>query len=91
MCVAGCTRPPDVADVVDDWVRDITAAKAANLSGFALNTGVDPYTDTQLGYAYQAARSIGKFSLALSFDFVRGRLLSDIALRRRSRCACTQT
>jgi hypothetical protein len=43
-------------------------AKAAGIDAFALNIGVDPYTDTQLTYAYESAAKNG-MSVFISFDF----------------------
>ena len=34
----------------DDWDKDFQMAKAAGIDGFALNIGVDDFTDTQLKY-----------------------------------------
>lgn len=34
-------------------------AKSLGIDAFALNIGVDGYTDTQLGYAYQSAANNG--------------------------------
>jgi hypothetical protein len=43
-------------------------AKALGIDAFALNIGVDPYTDTQLGFAYQSAANNG-MKVFISFDF----------------------
>jgi hypothetical protein len=43
-------------------------AKALGIDAFALNIGVDGYTDTQLGYAYQSAANNG-MKVFISFDF----------------------
>lgn len=43
-------------------------AKALGIDAFALNIGVDPYTDTQLNYAYQSAATNG-MKVFISFDF----------------------
>jgi hypothetical protein len=43
-------------------------AKALGIDAFALNIGVDPYTDQQLGYAYQSAANNG-MKVFISFDF----------------------
>lgn len=43
-------------------------AKAYGIDAFALNIGLDSYTDTQLGYAYQSAANNG-MKVFLSFDF----------------------
>ncbi|KAI9839216.1 MAG: hypothetical protein M1819_003209 [Sarea resinae] len=54
----------------DDWVDDVTKAKAAGIDGFALNiAATDTYTDTSLENAYNAANSVGDFSCFLSFDY----------------------
>lgn len=52
-----------------DWVADITLAKAKGISGFALNIGVDPYSQEQLDLAYDAATQVGGFEMFISFDF----------------------
>ncbi|KAK5991477.1 Mutanase [Cladobotryum mycophilum] len=51
-----------------DYDADMKAAKAAGIDAFALNVGVDPYTDTQLGYAYDSAANNG-MKVFISFDF----------------------
>jgi hypothetical protein len=43
-------------------------AKSLGIDAFALNIGVDSYTDTQLGYAYQSAAKNG-MKVFISFDF----------------------
>lgn len=43
-------------------------AKSAGIDAFALNIGVDGYTDQQLGYAYQSAANNG-MKVFISFDF----------------------
>lgn len=43
-------------------------AKALGIDAFALNIGVDPYTDTQLNYAYESAANNG-MKVFISFDF----------------------
>jgi Glycosyl hydrolase family 71 len=43
-------------------------AKAMGIDAFALNIGVDPYTDTQLGFAYQSAAN-NNMKVFISFDF----------------------
>ena len=43
-------------------------AKAAGIDAFALNIGVDAYTDTQLIYAYESAAQ-NNMSVFISFDF----------------------
>jgi hypothetical protein len=51
-----------------DYDDDMRRAKALGIDAFALNIGVDPYTDQQLGYAYQSAANNG-MSVFISFDF----------------------
>ena len=43
-------------------------AKALGIDAFALNIGVDSYTDTQLGFAYDSANNNG-MKVFISFDF----------------------
>lgn len=43
-------------------------AKSLGIDAFALNIGVDGYTDQQLGYAYQSAENNG-MKVFISFDF----------------------
>lgn len=43
-------------------------AKSLGIDAFALNIGVDPYTDTQLGFAYESAANNG-MNVFISFDF----------------------
>ena len=43
-------------------------AKSLGIDAFALNIGVDPYTDTQLGLAYESAANNG-MKVFISFDF----------------------
>lgn len=43
-------------------------AKDAGIDAFALNIGVDGYTDQQLGYAYDSAANNG-MKVFISFDF----------------------
>lgn len=43
-------------------------AKDLGIDAFALNIGTDPYTDTQLGFAYESA-SKNDMKVFLSFDF----------------------
>ena len=43
-------------------------AAAAGIDAFALNIGVDSYTETQLRYAYQSAAN-NKMNVFISFDF----------------------
>ncbi|RXK40038.1 hypothetical protein M231_02678 [Tremella mesenterica] len=54
---------------LQDWVNDMKLAFSYGISGFALNIGVDPYTDAQLTLAYQAAQQVPGFWLFISFDF----------------------
>lgn len=51
-----------------DWEKDMNVAKAYGITGFALNIGVDPYTEEQLNFAYAAAQATG-FKVFISFDF----------------------
>ncbi|PSS06984.1 carbohydrate-binding module family 24 protein [Amorphotheca resinae ATCC 22711] len=51
-----------------DYDDDMQRAKALGIDAFALNIGVDPYTDQQLGYAYQSAANNG-MKVFISFDF----------------------
>lgn len=44
------------------------AAKAAGIDAFALNIGIDDFTATQLGYAYDSAATHG-MNVFISFDF----------------------
>lgn len=43
-------------------------AKAAGIDAFALNIGVDPYTDAQLRLAYESAAN-NDMKVFISFDF----------------------
>jgi hypothetical protein len=43
-------------------------ARSLGIDAFALNIGTDPYTDTQLGYAYESAAR-NDMKVFLSFDF----------------------
>lgn len=43
-------------------------AKANGIDAFALNIGVDPYTDTQLNFAYESAAN-NDMKVFISFDF----------------------
>lgn len=43
-------------------------AKALGIDAFALNIGVDPYTDTQLNFAYDSAAN-NDMKVFISFDF----------------------
>ncbi|TEY86550.1 hypothetical protein BOTCAL_0006g00300 [Botryotinia calthae] len=51
-----------------DYDSDMQRAKALGIDAFALNIGVDPYTDTQLAFAYQSAANNG-MKVFISFDF----------------------
>ncbi|WVR06496.1 hypothetical protein IAU60_003527 [Kwoniella sp. DSM 27419] len=53
---------------LDDWVADIQLAKSYGIDGWALNIGVDSYTEKQLDLAYQASAQ-ANFSCFISFDF----------------------
>ncbi|KAK8858755.1 hypothetical protein IAR55_002984 [Kwoniella newhampshirensis] len=53
-----------------DWAKDMNLAKSKGIDGFALNIGVDDYSQKQLDLAYSAAEQIsGGFDLFISFDF----------------------
>lgn len=51
-----------------DYEADMTLAKSKGIDGFALNIGVDPYTQAQLDLAYAAAAAV-IFEVFISFDF----------------------
>ncbi len=51
-----------------DYDNDMRQAKAAGIDAFALNIGTDGFTDTQLEFAYESARS-NNMSVFISFDF----------------------
>ncbi|KAF4449010.1 murein transglycosylase [Fusarium austroafricanum] len=51
-----------------DYDDDMKRAKGAGIDAFALNIGVDGYTDTQLDYAYDSANRNG-MKVFISFDF----------------------
>ncbi|KAJ9138338.1 Carbohydrate-binding module family 24 protein [Pleurostoma richardsiae] len=51
-----------------DYDADMQRAKSLGIDAFALNIGVDSYTDTQLGYAYDSADQNG-MKVFISFDF----------------------
>lgn len=51
-----------------EYDDDMKRAKALGIDAFALNIGVDPYTDQQLGYAYQSAAN-NDMKVFISFDF----------------------
>ena len=57
----------------EQWQSDIRAAKDAHIDGFALNIALqDEHTGDVVEKAYQAAQSVGGFSLFLSFDYASG-------------------
>ncbi|KAL1871999.1 hypothetical protein VTK73DRAFT_1743 [Phialemonium thermophilum] len=51
-----------------DYDDDMRRAKSIGIDAFALNIGTDPYTDTQLDYAYQSAAN-NDMKVFISFDF----------------------
>ncbi|PLN86817.1 putative alpha-1,3-glucanase/mutanase [Aspergillus taichungensis] len=51
-----------------DYDSDMQRAKSLGIDAFALNIGVDPYTDQQLGLAYESAANNG-MKVFISFDF----------------------
>ncbi|CEJ83889.1 Putative Glycoside hydrolase family 71 [[Torrubiella] hemipterigena] len=51
-----------------DYDDDMRRARDAGIDAFALNIGVDSYTDTQLGFAYESAARNG-MKVFISFDF----------------------
>lgn len=51
-----------------DYDNDMQRAKSLGIDAFALNIGVDGYTDQQLGLAYQSAANNG-MKVFISFDF----------------------
>ncbi|KAK0628762.1 putative alpha 1,3-glucanase, GH71 family [Bombardia bombarda] len=51
-----------------DYDQDMQQAKSVGIDAFALNVGVDPYTDTQLDLAYESAANNG-MKVFISFDF----------------------
>ena len=51
-----------------DYDDDMKRAKALGIDAFALNIGVDSYTHTQLGYAYESAAN-NDMAVFISFDF----------------------
>lgn len=54
----------------EQWQTDITEAQKAHIDGFALNIGPqDTYTDQVLDNAYNAAETVGNFTMFLSFDY----------------------
>ncbi|EXU97735.1 alpha-1,3-glucanase (glycoside hydrolase family 71) domain protein [Metarhizium robertsii] len=67
------TSPLEIGIVGDrtsasDYDDDMRRAKDAGIDAFALNIGVDGYTDQQLGYAYDSAARNG-MKVFISFDF----------------------
>ncbi|WVQ73398.1 hypothetical protein IAR50_002970 [Cryptococcus sp. DSM 104548] len=52
-----------------DWLADMQLAKDAGIDGFALNIGVDPYSQSQLALAYAACETLSDFNVFISFDF----------------------
>ncbi len=51
-----------------DYDTDMTRARSLGIDAFALNIGIDEFTDEQLGYAYQSAADNG-MKVFISFDF----------------------
>ncbi|PWY91192.1 alpha-1,3-glucanase/mutanase [Aspergillus heteromorphus CBS 117.55] len=51
-----------------DYDDDMKRAKSLGIDAFALNIGVDPYTDTQLNFAYESAAR-NDMKVFISFDF----------------------
>lgn len=51
-----------------DYDADMQRANALGIDAFALNIGVDDFTDTQLNYAYESAAN-NNMSVFISFDF----------------------
>ncbi|KAJ6537857.1 glycoside hydrolase family 71 protein [Mycena capillaripes] len=51
-----------------DYDGDMQRAKVMGIDAFALNIGIDTYTDQQLGFAYQSAANNG-MKVFISFDF----------------------
>ncbi|KAJ7478355.1 putative alpha-1,3-glucanase/mutanase [Mycena latifolia] len=51
-----------------DFDDDMQRAKALGIDAFALNIGTDPFTDQQLGFAYESAANNG-MKVFISFDF----------------------
>ncbi|MCJ1398832.1 hypothetical protein MMC11_002033 [Xylographa trunciseda] len=52
----------------ETYAKDMALASAAGIDGFAMNIAGDSWTGDQLNFAYEAAASLGNFSLFLSFD-----------------------
>ena len=61
---------------VDLYKSEFLLAQQMGLDAFVLNIGKDSYTDTQLGFAYDAAQQVN-FKVFLSFDFNIGSLYYD--------------
>ncbi|KAH8431001.1 glycoside hydrolase family 71 protein [Aspergillus melleus] len=59
-----CSNRNSAADYDDDMKR----AKALGIDAFALNIGIDPYTDQQLNLAYESAAR-NDMKVFISFDF----------------------
>lgn len=51
-----------------DYDADMQKAKAAGIDAFALNIGLDTYTEKQLDFAYKSAADNG-FKVFISFDY----------------------
>lgn len=51
-----------------DYDDDMRRARAAGIDAFALNIGVDPFSEDQLNYAYESAAS-NDMKVFISFDF----------------------
>ncbi|ODN73979.1 hypothetical protein L202_07473 [Cryptococcus amylolentus CBS 6039] len=52
-----------------DWLADMQLAMDAGIDGFALNIGVDSYSESQLDLAYAACETLSDFNVFISFDF----------------------
>lgn len=61
-----------------DYDADMKRAKAIGIDAFALNIGVDPFTDQQLGFAYESANN-NEMKVFISFDFNWYKDTSDAA------------
>nr|XP_019045434.1 hypothetical protein I302_05824 [Kwoniella bestiolae CBS 10118]OCF24364.1 hypothetical protein I302_05824 [Kwoniella bestiolae CBS 10118] len=57
------------AYTLESWLEDIALAKSKGIDGFALNIGLDSYSQPQLDLAYKAAEQSGDFVCFISFDF----------------------
>lgn len=51
-----------------DYDADMQRAKSLGIDAFALNIGIDSYTDAQLNYAYESAAN-NNMKVFISFDF----------------------